>query len=416
MTKTKCEATYQNGNPCRAYAVIGPHCRVHSEEFVDGVMSGEYERKERLAREHAHGVQQKMQERHRLDQVYRGFRLTYRGHGDPATGEDWQVVAETYEAAVMYCEVIDKRSRPSAGMQCGMYSATLDDIKGQIDDILAGASPVVLDTPQGGAVIVSPNTGTVYSEISPDEHRAQQEAERKARERHEEAMARRRERETLLEQRKLAIESDRRRKDADAKARRTALLSEARQSVSEAKRKERSERRRQLADLHERQDVQGLQRTNLEGDLLCDSCRRVYHKPDFLFCYGCSRGKRRRDHQHRVDSGEIDARQRRRDAIRDAYLAPIRDEESIELADASTRRKAANSELKELLPAHGFANWDANTLHNFCASSSRVHPTETHQAERVIAFLELVSEPTRQHIQPWISNLQDRLDKSEIRQ
>ena len=366
--KTRCIGHYKNGNPCRSWAVIGEYCKRHHEDVLEAALSGELEAE---ARRIAERMDRQLAEQKSLTREHRGFRLIHRGSGNRDAknyGRDWQVVAVTYEAAIAYCDATGERM-PHAGYQCGdMYDIAPEDIIAQIDDLLDGHPAEEVVMPDGGAVVVSPGTGAIYQEITPEERAQRLEMETALEARHQEAVDRRIRREAALAQdaadREVDIQrqeaaiyaesglTDRQIVEAQEKARMVirdtagslrpvdpvkaasigVSMVRGRLIGEKEDRERRAARRQELAALHERQDRRGEQRTNLEGQILCDSCQRSYHDPAYDYCYGCGRGRKNPAHRARMASGEIAERKAARQAIREGYLAPQRAAEQAEQA------------------------------------------------------------------------------------
>ena len=389
----RCQALYRNGNECRAWAVADGLCRQHGEQDDARVQEIRAEG-QRLAEE----ITRRNREKHSRDCTYRGFRITHRGISPSA--EVWQVIAVSYESAKKYLAATgERRASASADMDCGIYEMPLESLKAQIDDVMGGMAPVEVQTemPAGSGVakVVSPRTGEVYAEISAEEQaeRAEQNARVEAlREaarvslygvgrypfggmsaaeimavveiEREKRAAVQQER----EERKAAETREREARTQAALAERKLSEERLRAEMEAEEREYRRNRRKALADLHQRQDVEGLQRTNLGGELLCDSCQRVYHDPDYDFCYGCKRGRKNTEHRQRVQSGEIKAREQARKQRRAAYLdtpeiqAAMRAEaeakqlEKEQAKAAFQRERDTASEITRFITGHGYLN------------------------------------------------------------
>ena len=269
---------------------------------------------------------------------------------------------------------------PAPGYECGdMMDISIDDLIAQIDDLLDGHPAEERVLASGDSIIVSPTTGQVYGERTAEERQAEMDAAAQLEARRafsrvrsytdqatvdatkgmsaaeiwaivadlEEKKARI---ETEREQARADREAERVRQDDEARAQRRDMIESGRQKRQQREKEYRARRRRELADLHERQDRQGLQRTNLDGKLLCDSCQRVYHEPDFDYCYGCKRGRKASEHRARMASGEIAERKTARQAVREAYLRPQRE---AELAEQAAMRETRDRMYQQALADAG---------------------------------------------------------------
>ena len=357
--KTRCIGHYKNGNPCRSWAVIGEYCKRHHEDVLEAALSGELEAE---ARRIAERMDRQLAEQKSLTREHRGFRLIHRGSGNRDAknyGRDWQVVAVTYEAAIAYCDATGERM-PHAGYQCGdMYDIAPEDIIAQIDDLLDGHPAEEVVMPDGGAVVVSPGTGAIYQEITPEERAQRLEMETALEARHQEAVDRRIRREAALAQDAADREVDIQRKEAaiyaesgltdrqiveaqenarmvirDTAGSRRPVdpVKAASMGVSVVKgriigekedRERRAARRQELAALHEQQDRRGEQRTDLEGPdtlrLLPTGLSRSRLR---LLLWLRARAQKCRRTGARMASGEIAERKAARQAIREGVSGP----------------------------------------------------------------------------------------------
>ena len=467
--KDRCSGVYKNGNPCRSYAVIGDLCERCHQRATDVEASAEIDRK---ARELARQMVEKNRTIHAEDCVYRGFQITWNGYG-------WQVTAIAYTSAVAYCEATGERGA-RVGMDCGVYTDTSsDDLKGQIDDVMRGTVPLELETPEGGLVIVSPNTGELYAEIAPEVHQTRVQTEAEAASRLEakragvkagawgigalddatrgltvaeiwslvrdaEDRAARRETEARVQaqgqadqlQAEIAalysgagltdtqiVEA---RGNAERILRDTSDIGERRAAQmgidtvlgrlrrQREDRAARAERRRAMEDLHRRQDAEGLQRTDLEGLALCDSCQRRYHDPAYDFCYSCTRGRNRYEHRQRVESGAIDRLRAARDAVRAAYLAPVIESQNAERRAEQEARRKVNREIAGLLAESGLDGWTVGSLHDYAQSGHQPWQAGASDADHIRALLDgaaHLSLESRVKIGPWLEKIEARITR-----
>ena len=395
-----CQGVYRNGNLCRSYAIADGLCRRHGGDMTAAEREADAARvreNEEVAARLFERQRQAADERRANDCTYRGFRIVNRGS---ARRPQYQVNAISLDSAVAYLSATGGHILPPemAGLMrdtdCGLYEGvTVDELKRQIDDILAGEPPVeVYAEKEYGAAsarIVSLRTGEVYGELSAhelaqrDERNARVEALRQAAtvglygagmnplsgmnaaeimavvnvEREKRAAAPR------VRQERQAAEAREREARISLLEEERKLMAERRRAEAEATERESSRnRRKQLAELHQRQDIEGLQHTDLDGKLLCDSCQRVYHDSAYDFCYGCKRGRKRTDHLRRIESGEIAKRKEARQAIRERILAPMREVEAAEKEALAARQRSTSEEIAEMLQRVGLTGWTFGDL------------------------------------------------------
>ena len=414
-----CQGVYKNGNLCRNRAVADGLCRQHggdksaSERAAEAARIRELEgESQRIADE-----QQEMARQSRVaDCIYRGFTIV---NGGTASRPQYQVTALSIDSAVAYRRATGGDVYPDSmgglmrDTDCGLYEGvTVDELKRQIDDVLAGTPPEEVPAQSGDVVsrVVSPRTGEIYADITAEQKAAEIVQGANAKAAHIEAVARRKARDETLEQMRRNREQLRLEREAADWRNREQQAEQYRLEGVERERTERRERRKRLAELHVRQDAQGEQRTNLEGDPLCDSCQRVYHRPDFDFCYGCSKGRNRTDHRARVESGEVKARRDARQKVREVYMTPMRERKAQEMADAQAVKGTLNAEILFMLQGCG-VDMTVGKFHDYCHDKSWVamRPEDLASMDSVVEAAESLSTGAYAKIAPWLEQLVARM-------
>ena len=274
----------------------------------------------------------------------------------------WMVSADN-DARRRYAQATD-----DAWCDTDVYDVTAEQLAAQLDDIMGGAPPEKVVLPDESAVIVSPTTGEVYREITPVEHKQELALEAAAALRWEEVEDRKAARAQAELDFQARREEETRRAELEREARQNEIDAQREQWASElaaADRKTRSDDARRLRQQHREQDAQGLQRTNRDGNLLCDSCQRRYHDPSFDFCFSCKRGRGQHEHRQRLDSGEVAARQAARQKVRDNYMAPARAVAAQDKAVAEAHRREVNAELNALLESCGLPLWSGEGFQKY---------------------------------------------------
>ena len=272
----------------------------------------------------------------------------------------WQVEADAYAQRLWKAATGDMWEHCDYGP-----GISAEQLRAQIEDVAAASPAVKVPSPDGTAVIASPRTGEIYRELSATEVLEEGRLEAAAQASWEQAALVKAQRETAIA-------------EGQAKRRENARLAELEQEKLRAeaaalresnevrwqrqKREWQAEERRRLRALHQSQDAEGIQRTNLDGLLLCDSCQRRYHEPGYDFCYSCKRGSGRDEHRARVASGEVAARQSARQRVRDALIAPEREA-------AQQQRQAVNGELNALLEQCGLPIWSGEGFQKYAQSA-----------------------------------------------
>ena len=252
--------------------------------------------------------------------------------------------------------------------QSDRVEGTADQVRGQIDDVMGAAPPEKVVLPDESAVIVSPTTGEVYRKITPVEHKQELALEAAAALRWEEVEDRKAARAQAELDFQARREEEARRAELEREAKREEIRGQRETNEmrwAKQRREFAAENRKLLRQQHKEQDAQGLQRTNLDGNLLCDSCQRRYHEPGFDFCFSCKRGRGQHEHRQRLASGEIEARQAARQKIRDDYMAPARAAAAQDKAVTEAHRREVNDELNALLESCGLPIWSGEGFQKY---------------------------------------------------
>ena len=164
--------------------------------------------------------------------------------------------------------------------QSDRVEGTADQVRGQIDDVMGAAPPEKVVLPDESAVIISPTTGEVYREITPVEHKQELALEAAAAAKWEEVADRKAAREQAEREFQAKRQEEARLAELEREAKREEIRGQRETNEARWARQRRefaAENRKLLRQQHKEQDAQGLQRTNLEGLALCDSCQRRYH-------------------------------------------------------------------------------------------------------------------------------------------
>ena len=305
------------------------------------------------------------------------------------------------------------------------YDVTAEQLAAQIDDIMGGAPPEKVVLPDESAVIVSPTTGEVYREITPVEHKQELALEAAAALRWEEVE----DRKAARAQAELDFQDKRdeeaKRAELEREAKREEIRGQRETNETRWARQRRefaAENRKLLRQQHKEQDAQGLQRTNLDGLALCDSCQRRYHDPGFDFCFNCKRGRGQREHRQRLDSGEVAARQAARQKVRDNYMAPARAVAAQDKAVAEAHRREVNAELNALLESCGLPLWSGEGFqkysHNVRLGLRFNGGLREQDAPMVTGLLERASElspAAHLKISPHLDVLREGLDRAAVK-
>lgn len=379
----RCNGFYKNGKPCRSYSYAEGCCRQH---WTTPEMEAHSQRNEEKAKDIATQMNKKAQDLRDQDRFHRGFAIRRLSHSK----DDWQVTAVTPEAARAYTKATGETHFGGVPLDCGIYQMPQDDIIAQIDDVMAGQPPVetVIDDPETAAIIVSPATGQIYGQVSKTEADARREHElRIEEERTRRAEARARSDEATAEKQRIQAE-EKQRQDHIATNRMTAMAAAAATARKQTDKQHRQEQRKRTQERHQRQDAQGLQRTDSEGRFLCDSCQRRYHSPDFAFCYNCTKGSGNREHRARIDSGEIRQRQQARQEIRDTIMAPLIAEQQAMNQTEADARTAIRQEIQAVLDANHLP-WSVTSLYKWVFNGdNRQNPVRPEDKEIIETLIE----------------------------
>ena len=268
----------------------------------------------------------------------------------------WQVEADAYAQRLWKAATGDMWENCDYGP-----GISAEQLRSQIEDVAAASPAVTVPSGDGTVVIASPRTGEIYRQLSAVEVLEENRLEAATQAKWEEAALAKARRETAIAEGQAKRRENARIAELEQEKLRaeTAALRESNEvRWAKQKREFQAADRRRLRALHQTQDAEGIQRTNLDGLLLCDSCQRRYHEPGFDFCYSCKRGSGRDDHRTRMASGEVAARQSARQRVRDAFIAPEREA-------AQQQRQAVNGELNALLEQCGLPMWSGEGFQKY---------------------------------------------------